>query len=568
MFNRFRSQKDSSSEDIPLRGQDSSFSTSNKHKVSNRIDLQSELLHRYSANHQSLRLFGKQFLRWVPTAVLALAIIGTFKSYENKGNMTSADKATFNVIILVLSLLLGLNFFEAFKEAARILRWRILAYKHWNSQDRNTILAIENLTSVIKLGLTSFKNHAILIFCLSWIILFLLAQASIALINLTYELNDGTDWNGTYTRDGHVHVPNLTCYFHSNACPNEDFKEEITQGQAHSNGNVGSNVKCGAYDTISDILQSRQNPDFFCRRVPGEFAYRFSEYNPSDNQSTYPHFTNRIITASSGACLVYNETGNQSGTDANGFPGAVYYTFSNGTYNDSISIPFASGGLKATTYIYRGINPPERATAQSCGPRCIWLWAYRSPGTKQSPLFYQCPISIGTVSNVTDVRQDVPDGIARTAAAAIALQGRWSNGTGHMSWEQMQFYPFGNEYEIHFQSVKRVGSNMARFAMLSLATLAKTNPRILIPGTVPYLGTRIHVLWPYAISLLAAITGVHFVLFASVVYVVRDVNVIDDSNSYIERLQQQPLVAVERPTERVEQETFDRQSLGAHSSSH
>lgn len=99
---------------------------------------------------------------------------------------------------------------------------------------------------------------------------------------------------------------------------------------------------------------------------------------------------------------------------------------------------------------------------------------------------------------------------------------------------------------------------MARFAMLSLATLAKTNPRILIPGTVPYLGTRLHVLWPYAISLLAAIAGVHFILFAGVIYVVRDVNVIDDSNIYSVRLQQQPLVAGEGPTEGVEQETFGR----------
>ncbi|KAI4216246.1 MAG: hypothetical protein LQ351_001256 [Letrouitia transgressa] len=366
-LNLFQTQRDNSSENIPLRGQNDA---SNARKVSGRISLLSGLIRKFSVNHQVLRLFGKQFLRWVPTAFLALAIIGTLKIYENKGNMRSTDKATFNVI------------------------------------------------------------------------LFLLAQASIALVNLTYELNDGTDWNGTYLRDGSVKVPNLTCYFQNKVCPN-DFRDEITQGQAHSNGNVGSNVGCGAYDSISDILQSRQNPYIFCRRVPGQFAYRFSEYNPTDNQSTFPHFTDRIITTSAGTCFEYDQTGSAPGTDANGFAGATNYTFSNGTYNGSISIPLASGGLKATTYIYRGIKPPAQATIQSCGPRCIWVWAYRSPGTEESPRFYQCPISISTVSNVTDVQQEVPDGVARTAAAAIALQGRWSNGTGNMSWVQMQFYPFG-----------------------------------------------------------------------------------------------------------------------------
>lgn len=107
-LNLFQTQRDNSSENIPLRGQNDA---SNARKVSGRISLLSGLIRKFSVNHQVLRLFGKQFLRWVPTAFLALAIIGTLKIYENKGNMRSTDKATFNVIILILSLLLGLNFF-------------------------------------------------------------------------------------------------------------------------------------------------------------------------------------------------------------------------------------------------------------------------------------------------------------------------------------------------------------------------------------------------------------------------------------------------------------------------
>lgn len=111
LFNRFQNRINNSSEDIPLRGQNDACSPPDARKLSSRIGLESGFIHKSSVNRQTFRLFGKQFLRWVPTAFLALAIIGTFKSFENKGNMTSTDKATFNVIILVLSLLLGLNFF-------------------------------------------------------------------------------------------------------------------------------------------------------------------------------------------------------------------------------------------------------------------------------------------------------------------------------------------------------------------------------------------------------------------------------------------------------------------------
>ena len=71
------------------------------------------------------------------------------------------------------------------------------------------------------------------------------------------------------------------------------------------------------------------------------------------------------------------------------------------------------------------------------------MWAYKAAGYGESSTFYQCPI---TVSNVTEVSNNTPvandtqvsndtqkvsDGMARLAAAAIALQGRPSgNNTG------------------------------------------------------------------------------------------------------------------------------------------
>lgn len=56
----------------------------------------------------------------------------------------------------------------------------------------------------------------------------------------------------------------------------------------------------------------------------------------------------------------------------------------------------------------------------------MWMWVFKAHNPKEEPAFYQCPITISVVSNVTNVMQHVSNDVARTAAASIALQGRWA----------------------------------------------------------------------------------------------------------------------------------------------
>lgn len=77
---------------------------------------------------------------------------------------------------------------------------------------------------------------------------------------------------------------------------------------------------------------------------------------------------------------------------------------------------------------------------------------------------------------------------------------------------------------------------MAEFAIGSLSTMASKNPRIRIDGTVPHLGSRLDVRWPYVIALLTGIAGVHLVLFLLAIYTSRVVVVKDDSSLSTARL--------------------------------
>ncbi|KAL8788587.1 MAG: hypothetical protein Q9195_007231 [Heterodermia aff. obscurata] len=396
----------------------------------------------YDSKQQTRDLLRKQSLRWLGTAFFAALIAITFNLYAVKGVLKPTQKTTFNAIITALSLGLDLNFFEAFKELARLLRWRFLADGHYTVREADLILGLENLINVLKLGWASSRRLSLLLFCATWILLNLSAQVSVALINLTYSLNDGTDWNGTYIIPGTANVSDLSCYHRAGDCPKNHA--DVTQATAHTNGELATGAECGPYNTTADILNSKKDYTYFCRRTPGqqEFAYRFNEYNPMDEQKTFPYFTNRIITASSGPCIEYSQVHRKLESELNGRLSAWNYTFTNGSYTSNIMIPVNMEAGNGTTYVFRGIRIPEKAAGWSCGPRCMWMWAHRARGVGGKSLFYQCPITVSHVSNVTDPRHDLADGMALVAASSIGLQGRFSVNGSDIIWTQYQFYPF------------------------------------------------------------------------------------------------------------------------------
>lgn len=192
----------------------------------------------------------------------------------------------------------------------------------------------------------------------------------------------------------------------------------------------------GSYDQIQEVYDSKDNVGYYCRRTPGECAYRFVEYNPGDRQKAYPLLTNRVITASASQCSTWE-------TEAvvkSPHPCVEEFHISNGSHKDKITIPRQLQGLNGTTYIYRGFHPPPNATIFACGDRCIWMWAHKFVGAQgEHSTFYRCAVNISHVTNTNHSTQDVSRDVARLAAAAIALQGR----PAQDPWMQYQFFPFG-----------------------------------------------------------------------------------------------------------------------------
>ena len=261
-----------------------------------------------------------------------------------------------------------------------------------------------------------------------------------ALRSLTYTVDDGKDYNGTYFEDGSANVSDLSCYLHGDDRGVNRCNRPVTSDAlAHAYGentlgpDQGSPPECGNYSDTASIINSKQDFRYYCRRntTIQEFAYRFKEYNPNDTQHVYPHFTTRIITASSGLCNEYQETSRDRddpghiGDDANGgvnYVSSVKFDYTNkaANRNGSINIPTSALGNDGTTYIFRGPEAPLNATKYACGDRCIWMWAYKNPSSPDSDdsgqVFYECPITVGTVTNMYNPKHNISDDTARQAA--------------------------------------------------------------------------------------------------------------------------------------------------------
>lgn len=265
---------------------------------------------------------------------------------------------------------------------------------------------------------------------------------AVALISLTFSVDDGTDYHDTFSLNGIVNASSLTCY----KLPTLDCKVYVATGHAlaHAYGEYGSNLEWGTYTELAEVLNSPIDYLYYRRRTPNkhdkrEFAYRFNEYNFDDKQKSYPHFTNRTITIWPDACFSYDVTNKVVVSDINGDGQGVKLSFENKTFNSSINIPKSALGSLSTTYIYRGIKPPEDNHSEAaCGDRCIRIWAYTNEKSLAT-----CQVHVSAVSNAMQDEHDVPNDVARIAAASIALRGRYhDNGTDRV-YTQFQFYAFG-----------------------------------------------------------------------------------------------------------------------------
>ncbi|KAL8831014.1 MAG: hypothetical protein Q9191_001110 [Dirinaria sp. TL-2023a] len=521
----------------------------------------------FEPNKQTWRLFREQAARLFLTALLVAGTIVALRVYENKKTLPHRGKISFNVVITILNLALGLNFLvghnvkvpprsgsdsggttgsiQGYGESPSLegtckstiycstsrsrVRWRKL-----NEASQFNAGVVKKSLDTISVRLLGFSKPILDLHCADMI---KLAQASIALLGLTYSMDGGTDSANIITSTGMVNVPLLNCYYDNGLCATRPkAPAEIVQNVAHSYGEITRGQLRCPYTRDIDIRAAPQNCTYFYNTADPEFAFRYSEYNPKDDARAYPYLTGRIIKTSASDCYQYEMTNSSFHKidSPDGLQDTWVLPFHNETYNGSIPIPRSNAAFDSTTYVYNETSVPQNLTMSSCGPRCISLYAFRSYGTatKRPSVMFKCSVMVGEVSNAVNDTQQLPDMNARLAAASIALTGRYTNPykSNIPDWQQYQLYPYGSYWETQDLDAATVGSRMSEFAIGSLAAMANLNPQTQIRGTLPMLGYQLSVEWKYVIALAAGIASVHCLLVALMLWISRPVIVGVDSN--------------------------------------
>ena len=478
------------------------------------------------------------------TVIFLGAYVATMLSYQAKQPVDRGKKLVFDTVTTGLMLGIGLNFFEVFTDMARITRWRILSSRYFEVRDIDLILGAQSLMKVFQMMTRSYRKPPVFFICLGWLLVNIGAQISVAILPLFASLKSGYGSSGTTISQGPVSVPKLDCFYRSGMTECTDYQARLDPAVAHTYGGLGMfrGQNC-SYHSTDHIKNSPQSCPYLIRNDRREFAVRYADSNPTDLTNAYPYYgTERIVTTAATNCNKYlpplDPLPKASSTD--GIEDEFVWRFENSTGTYSLTIPRSSLAMYSTTYIWNDTRLPPSATLQACGQRCVVMYALRDMynGSNHEISIFQCHITVSPVSNTKHPAHVLSDSMARTAAASIALTGRWrSPSSDNQDWRQFQLYQDGAELAAQLDdSAEDVGARIAEFAAAALATMARRNPTTIIPGNLPTLGYQTDVEWKNTGALIASIAAAHLVLVLLILWLARPVIAVDDSYLVMARL--------------------------------
>lgn len=500
-------------------------------RANHRLD--ARLFHNFSPNKQTLKIFLNQIPHLVLTILFLVGYVAAILVCQAKQPVDRGNKRIFEAVSTGLILGLGLNFFEAFKDLAKVARWRILSSRYFKLQKVVLILGAESLMKVFRLmTLSSLKSPEFLV-SLVWLSVNLGAQVLVAVLPFFASLKSGYNSTGVTLSQGYVAVPKLDCFYRRKVTECEgDIQSQLDPAIAHVLGEGGTfrDERC-KYQSTDEIHKAPQTCLYLARADNREFTVRYADSNPADSIGAYPYYgAQRIVTVTANECNGNLTTPNPRLVNGSDGPDSEYvWSFENSTGIYDLSVPRTILARDSTTYIWNGTHTPPLATAHACGPRCIVLFALRdmNRGPNHEITIFQCRITISPIFNGTNPAHELSDGIARTAAASIALSGRWRE--NFLDWRQFQLYQDGAAWATSLDdSPEDVGARMAEFAASTLATMAQQNPSTIVPGILPTLGYQTDVEWTSTIVLTASIAVAHLLMVLLTLWLARPVIVVDD----------------------------------------
>ena len=480
---------------------------------------------RFKYGTQRLRLLSQAFGQWLCTLVLCLAIFGQLYGYSTWHTLTPQDKRVFNALISGLSIALGINLTSSLRSYAKALRWRILAGRYRSLSQFELLLGADRQSNVIRLIWSEFfnvrrKRHYLpswtQVFCILWLLLNLAVQILVAIIGLTYNLDQSSEY--VLTQTGNVSVVDFS------TLTNGPYESGLSQAWLWGTKWIGS-------DIVTALDQGSNEPDEAESDNLGLSRYWFIDYNPDDINENVQ--TGRYVDAQA-YCQAFDVV--QGG---GGKQGPVIYN--NNGRNVTVTYPEkvapGPGGM---------LFVADRK--QSCGPRCVNFGVLQALSQSTDTdsafteaLYFVCNNTVSQVQYADEGENIDPitDEQARMLAGAVG----WSGSPTPGDTREFQAYGDSTDFmqylasQLSFEGILTnlgpidVANILSQYTISAVANAddARSPSRYVFEGSRPVYADYLRVKWWHAGSLLIVIPCLHLMSMCIVIWWAGNAIIKDDS---------------------------------------
>ncbi|KAF8454812.1 hypothetical protein BDZ91DRAFT_767854 [Kalaharituber pfeilii] len=439
-------------------------------------------------------------LRILISVALVLGILGLIKGYERKGALTRLQKYTFNTVNILLSTLLALNITVTYANTLKLIREAIKYKCHppgkrWNC--KGDIVVATDGRPHGKWGIASAG------FIIFWIFFNLGVTVAVALLGLTYSLEEGAIGRSP----GSVGVANLT-YCH---------KDGTQEGPKHTLLDL---YNCKSLADASALGASAPFYDgsdlqygYKFEELDDGWKYYFRENSAKDSNIIVS--TKRHITTTA-EC----KTRKLDSFEDHGPQGCnlVYYDEEK---QQRVSIQKLGFSYMSMNY-YFPLGPGQRLLPCPEDPRCGQLLVLEYPlGMKNGKIspddlyFYTCTSQVKQISlSETQIIQDVPDRTALMAAASLAFSGSNTvpayNNETHIMLSSYYGMGVGWGEEANGNETK-MAKQISKATAGVFAVMDQVNGRHNVSGSEPWRGVNLEVKWD---KLILSNTGLRMLVLA------------------------------------------------------
>ena len=428
--------------------------------------------------------------------------------------MTTKDKHVFNTMITFLSILLGIHLLGALRDYAHMLRWRLLSSGYRSLQEFELVMGCESPKKVLRLlWIGHNKRYPYIsktqVFAAIWLLINLAAQILVAMIGLTYSINQAENYVDTDI--GLISVADLgTTMFTSN-------KNESTV--------LAQMAAAQAYGIEG------QDYDWEVITVPDQQIYKQTTY--TDDDGTYWLYRFVDANAKNPLLTVVSSRTVKATAECNA------YDVIDGIYGEKPEITFVYDGKNYTYNSYEASPGAVVYTSdgnETCGPRCAVIRAvqFADGFDVTSASYYECNNTVHQVEGgfqidgtlAPDKAYDLPDREAFLYAGAIA----WTGFITPNDSTQHQLYSIGSPWSPAYNLFSGgLRSQVTSFSMNAIAAMDDHGRRVNTTGVRPLYGLEASVEWRWAAPLLGLIPLLQFLTLVAVIAWANKAVIKDDS---------------------------------------